>query len=390
MTNIAQFQGDTLETGHYTAACKNPYDHQWYKFDDQNVNVVSADQVQDQIVNNEAYILFYQRHRTDSAECFASNSSASDHWLSKIPIINERSSTMATESNQNETTIENTNLKNAEESSTIRLSNKEIQSDDCITNLEPISSPKLTTKTSVEVKIESECELNDDEHEIDIIPEKLETDAMGSNGSIDIDITENPNEEANEDSPKMKPTTKPIAIGSGENDSELSVELRNVSTKKAETSLSMSFPIQRSLWPSENHQNIIHTYTPILSRGSFNLNDMLSNNLQSEPNVTRPFSTSLIQHRNSASSSDAVAMVRGISSCSKDTMIFIDSQKRHRSLIDEEKNYMPSQPLWVNVQLRFVWITFFLNNFLSLPLTHIHFQISPVTPHKLITVSPKN
>lgn len=319
------------------------------------MNIVAADQVQDQIVNNEAYILFYQRHRIDSAESSASNSSASDHWLSKIPIINESSSTMATESNQNDTAIENT--KNAAEPSNILLSNKEIQTDDCITNVEPLSSPKLTTETTAEVKIESECEKCDiDEIEVDIIPEKSESNDLGSNGSINIDITENSNDVI-EESPIMKPATKPIAIGSIENDSELSVELRNVSTKKTEALLSMSYPIQRSLWPSENHQNIIHTYTPILSRGSFNLNDMLSNNLQSEPNVTRPFSTSLIQHRNSASdktkisSSDAVAMVRGISSCSKDTLIFIDSQKRHRSLMDEEKTYMPSQPLWVNFHL---------------------------------------
>lgn len=344
-----------METGHYTAACKNPYDHQWYKFDDQNVNVVAADQVQEQIVNNQAYILFYQRHRTDSAESSASNSSASDHWLSKIPIINETTtSTIATEINQNEIIIEN--MKNvAEPSTTILLSNKEIQTDNCITNIEPLLSPKLTTQTIAEIKIENECEKCDmKEIEVNVIPKKLETNALGSNVSITIDRTEN-SCDVIEESQTMKPSTKPIAIGTNENESELSVELRNVSTKKTETSLSMSFPIQRSLWPSENHHNIIHTYTPILSRGSFNLNDMLSNNLQSDTNVTRPFSTSLIQHRNSISdktkisSSDAVAMVRGISSCSKDTLIFIDSQKRHRSLIDEEKSYMPSQPLWVNV-----------------------------------------
>lgn len=341
-----------METGHYTAACKNPYDHQWYKFDDQNVNVVATDQVQNQIVNNEAYILFYQRHRTDSAESSASNSSASDHWLSKIPIINESSSAMATETNQNEIAIENT--KNTAEPTT----NKEIQTDDCITNVGPLSSPTLTTDTTAEIKIETECEKNDiEEIEVDIIADKSESNDIGSNVSVNIDITENSKDIIIEESPTIKIATKPISIGSVENDSELSVELRNVSTKKTEASLSMSFPIQRSLWPSENHHNIIHTYTPILSRGSYNLNDMLSNNLQSEPNVTRPYSTSLIKHRNSASdkakmsSSDAVAMVRGISSCSKDTLIFIDSQKRHRSLIDEEKNYMPSQPLWVNVHL---------------------------------------
>lgn len=75
-----------METGHYTAACKNPYDHQWYKFDDQKVNVVPADRIPDEIVNNEAYILFYQRRKIDSAECSGSSSGSSDHWVSKISV----------------------------------------------------------------------------------------------------------------------------------------------------------------------------------------------------------------------------------------------------------------------------------------------------------------
>lgn len=75
-----------METGHYTAACKNPYDHQWYKFDDQKVNVVPADRIPDEIVNNEAYMLFYQRRKIDSAECSGSSSGSSDHWVSKISV----------------------------------------------------------------------------------------------------------------------------------------------------------------------------------------------------------------------------------------------------------------------------------------------------------------
>lgn len=76
-----------METGHYTAACKNPYDHQWYKFDDQRVSQVPADNIPDDIVNNEAYILFYQRRKVDTVECIGTSSASGDHWVSKITAV---------------------------------------------------------------------------------------------------------------------------------------------------------------------------------------------------------------------------------------------------------------------------------------------------------------
>lgn len=80
------FQGDTLETGHYTAACKNPYDHQWYKFDDQKVSQVPVENIPGDIVNNEAYMLFYQRRKVDNMECSGTSSTSGDHWVSKIAV----------------------------------------------------------------------------------------------------------------------------------------------------------------------------------------------------------------------------------------------------------------------------------------------------------------
>ncbi|XP_052872061.1 ubiquitin carboxyl-terminal hydrolase 43 [Anopheles cruzii] len=84
---VCYHQGDTLETGHYTAACKNPYDSQWYRFDDQRVSHVPNDRIDEEIINNEAYLLFYQRRKLppDGSECSGSSSSSSgDHWVSKI------------------------------------------------------------------------------------------------------------------------------------------------------------------------------------------------------------------------------------------------------------------------------------------------------------------
>lgn len=81
---VCYHQGDTLETGHYTAACKNPYDRQWYKFDDQRVSKVPNASIEEEIINNEAYMLFYQRRIGDAAECSGSSSNSGDHWVSRI------------------------------------------------------------------------------------------------------------------------------------------------------------------------------------------------------------------------------------------------------------------------------------------------------------------
>ncbi|XP_005179499.1 uncharacterized protein LOC101898421 [Musca domestica] len=81
---VCYHQGDTLETGHYTAACKNPYDRQWYKFDDQRVSKVPNESMPEEIINNEAYMLFYQRRTSENAECSGSSSNSGDHWVSRI------------------------------------------------------------------------------------------------------------------------------------------------------------------------------------------------------------------------------------------------------------------------------------------------------------------
>lgn len=87
-------QGDTLETGHYTAACRNPYDQQWYKFDDQNVAKVNSEAIEEEIINNEAYILFYQRRKIDVGECSGGSSSSGDHWVSRITATTAPSATV--------------------------------------------------------------------------------------------------------------------------------------------------------------------------------------------------------------------------------------------------------------------------------------------------------
>jgi len=74
----------SMQSGHYTAYCRNPTDGVWYHFDDTTVRKVE----ESQITTPSAYILFYQR-RSLSPGCSSSDSSSctgySDHWAYHMP-----------------------------------------------------------------------------------------------------------------------------------------------------------------------------------------------------------------------------------------------------------------------------------------------------------------
>lgn len=144
-----------------------------------------------------------------------------------------------------------------------------------------------------------------------------------------------------------------------DDDIDIEVQLRNITIKQNENKLSTSFPTQRSLWPFDNH-NTIHTYTPILNRGSLNFGEMLSNNLRRDrdaAHLRHSLSTSLSRNENGATvmamaaHNDTITMLRGVSSCSKDTLFYIDQQS-HCSLMDGDDNdYMNNRSLWVSCNL---------------------------------------
>jgi len=82
-----------LQSGHYTASCKNPVDKHWYSFDDSKVYPMRENHV----VSSNAYILFYQRRvRNQSSSPSSSSSGYSSngvtaettenglHWIHKI------------------------------------------------------------------------------------------------------------------------------------------------------------------------------------------------------------------------------------------------------------------------------------------------------------------
>lgn len=149
---------------------------------------------------------------------------------------------------------------------------------------------------------------------------------------------------------KIESSPEPI-----DDDIDVEVQLRNITIKQTENKLSTSFPTQRSLWPYDNY-NTIHTYTPILNRGSLNFGEMLSNNLRRDrdtAHLRHSLSTSLSRNERGATvvtvaTNDTIAMLRGVSSCSKDTLFYID-QRNHRSLMDDDDNddYLNNRSLWV-------------------------------------------
>ncbi|CAB3230092.1 unnamed protein product [Arctia plantaginis] len=80
---VCYHHGDDLETGHYTAACKNPYDGHWYKFDDSKVTPVDDENAFSELVNNTAYMLFYKRKKPIVTHSCSSDEGG--HWALRMP-----------------------------------------------------------------------------------------------------------------------------------------------------------------------------------------------------------------------------------------------------------------------------------------------------------------
>ncbi|XP_076286240.1 ubiquitin carboxyl-terminal hydrolase 31 [Lasioglossum baleicum] len=101
---ICNHHGQDLQGGHYTAFCRNPYDTQWYCFDDTRVEAVNDTN----LITNAAYMLFYQRRGltnnsgTSSAASTSSTGSGLDHWVSKMPpfYFNNKTNSNVTNNNQ--------------------------------------------------------------------------------------------------------------------------------------------------------------------------------------------------------------------------------------------------------------------------------------------------
>jgi len=81
--SVCYHHGSDLLGGHYTSSCKNPTDDQWYSFDDTHTKQIGEEEV----VNKDAYILFYQKACLSGASSASSSSSSggADHWVYRMP-----------------------------------------------------------------------------------------------------------------------------------------------------------------------------------------------------------------------------------------------------------------------------------------------------------------
>ncbi|KAB7499585.1 Ubiquitin carboxyl-terminal hydrolase 43 [Armadillidium nasatum] len=78
---ICNHHGRDLQGGHYTAVCRNPTNGKWYTFDDFNIEEIP----QEKVIDQDAYILFYQKREESMSPCFTYDSE-SNHWSYRIPI----------------------------------------------------------------------------------------------------------------------------------------------------------------------------------------------------------------------------------------------------------------------------------------------------------------
>lgn len=314
---FGRMQGDTLETGHYTAACKNPYDNQWYKFDDQHVTVVPADRVPDEIVNDEAYMLFYQRRKTDSLDS-TSNSSSNDHWLSRI--------TVPPKSSKSSATISSTSMKESidadeKESVSVKESTHSLANED----IDVGESSGTTAAVDNVVRIEVAATIEDEIY--DIKDGDVKEKSVDATPVPDVDIVadvfddillENhtiSHDDVGDDDKCLSSINETMDTDSSEDDNDIEVELRNMAAKKTtDAALSVSFPVET--WRFD-YYNTFHSYTPLLNRGSLNFGDMFSRNLSCGRivNSRHSLSTSLGQHSSDSSKdkpNETVCSVRSL------------------------------------------------------------------------------
>lgn len=346
------FQGDTLETGHYTAACKNPYDHQWYKFDDQKVCQVPADNIPDDIVNNEAYILFYQRRKPDAMESSGSSTASGDHWVSKITVAPDLVATAAAASS----TIPRPSIAgpaNTNEKDKIlppKMPNLFVE------KLEfPNTNENLPTTSAVEVHVKNETSpIKDDAVRGELL--KIEKTAEDEFVDVEIlDLFEEPEQDNQTadvipivcEQPVIAATNTFDLVEPITEEPQDLVEIRqhNTDNKAIHENISSSVPSERSIWPIEGHR------VGTVNRSSLNLSDVLSKNFlndhrRSDYNIRHTVSTSITAAmRQQKDTNDTIAMIRGVSSCSKDTVMFMD-QPVH-SFMSDDNSFLGNHSLWV-------------------------------------------
>ncbi|XP_034477110.1 ubiquitin carboxyl-terminal hydrolase 31 isoform X2 [Drosophila innubila] len=449
---VCYHQGDTLETGHYTAACKNPYDRQWYKFDDQRVSKVPEDDIEQDIINNEAYMLFYQRRSADaSAECSGSSSNSGDHWVSRI--APPTTTTPATSSKDNVATATETPEpvavvaeKATSKPVAIPIPKVACEIEDDVTaaaqpdtkvspedlppkevlDIEELAfadadqeaEPVVVTETNIVTQIEPITPLprTPTPPPSAAKPESATEDADTSQiFAMDEDCTEKESQVIASEAVAPSAVAEPIketvttaevktnghaAASSGTSSASSSASsVSSLSSRSSPRSLSTSVTAASTLQSKFNgHMNAASAAAALLngnatqqlssslqlsrhalhnhcnhnwngSRSSVSAVESVTQQQQQQAaaaslSLRHSFSTSSNYKLRECSETLSSLLRNSANTCSKDTLLFIDQQNHHHAsgLIEDDDDTYMGRSLW----------------------------ISPVTPHKLITVSPKN
>ncbi|XP_053672097.1 ubiquitin carboxyl-terminal hydrolase 31 [Anopheles nili] len=443
---VCYHQGDTLETGHYTAACKNPYDGQWYRFDDQRVSHVASEHVDEEIINNEAYLLFYQRRKLPadgSGECSGSSSSSSgDHWVSKIIVPPAAASATATLEKRklvppaavvgsNGETMANTTTTTSQPPAPDAVSSSAASGDGGNAGGKPSAEPTVKADEIAEaMSVSSANESKEKQGGEEVIgrkdspgksvtaPDKTKAQQSSSH------TTKPPSPAASSSLPaslasSTVPTEVEKIIAPAAKESRNNVVEHAIKQSPEEAPATVSSPSSRrvpratetkpspkkdTLRPASeadeskgtSEGGITKPALPLAVEKQTQTQTMeqqklaaslvnggsrfsLPSSQQFQDILWRENMSELMHHRPSSfatykgvlDAGDAVSLIRGANTCSKDTLLFIDQQGHGLDRVvldddDESGDLLPpgsgSRALW----------------------------ISPVTPHKLITVSPKN
>jgi ubiquitin carboxyl-terminal hydrolase 31 len=190
---ICYHHGSDIETGHYTAACKNPYDNQWYLYDDAKVSNLSkqTDDISALLVNNSAYILFYQRRNglyvgsssnTSSAASTSSVGSSTDHWVSRMPKFMPPKNLKTIETKQQPNNTENVAEENKENNEEMLKASEEVA-------LRNSQNTLHSSNTNVRKSLENKS--TNTANEADTQPEhqQLYTTSIYINSCGDVDIS---------------------------------------------------------------------------------------------------------------------------------------------------------------------------------------------------------
>lgn len=334
---VCYHQGDTLETGHYTAACKNPYDQQWYKFDDQRVSLINNEEVSEKIINNEAYMLFYQRRKSgESSNSSGASTSSTEHWLSKIapvPSVVKSATKMATDltgvkTDENENNEEDKPEADSGEPIIKPEEEKPVNEMSTVLNIDDIQAidgddiPEVTSEpTSLDANaIDQSTGTSSEEENTEInVNHKI---------LIQVEITgSSPELEESPKHPKDKNSN--VVSNSSVKRSEESDKIEELMSQQT---------INNLLWNDANNNSNRHS-----DAGAITISDLLSMD-----RIEEISSSSLPKNYMLQECEPIAKRIRGVSSCSKDTLIYIDQQ----GLLEDE-SLLENRAHWVSVDLKF-------------------------------------